>query len=213
MSIIRKMFNPKNLGNNKTTMFGGFRPILTTLGSKSAKTWKSIKTFVSRNSNFFAAVGAGTATFLVTKAVSKLFESAEQTNTRKQLKYGSSDPREYERAETRHHLRTLGTVADRMAYMDPESNQFRDNIAVLVAVYNDMIVSLPGDSASFATTANTFYGSMYRLGIQPDVDADDSKMITTMAVLKDNFVDEEEIASDLKNILILDGNVIPFKTA
>lgn len=213
ISIIRKVFNPKTWNVTKNTMFGGFRPIASLFKGRVQGTWKSIKIFVGKNSNFFSAVAAGSATFLVTKAVSLLVDNANDVNERKSKKYGSTNPQVYAVAESRDHMRKLSNLSNRLAYMDPDSSEYRDTLSIVIAVYNDMLVSLPQDQAGFASIANSFYGSMYRLGVQPDMDADDSKIISMFALAKDNSLDFSEIKNDIENLVLVDAYSVPLKSA
>jgi len=175
--------------------------------------WGKFVSFFRKNKAWFAGIGAGVAAGLIVRAISRLWEKGEESETRKDIRFGSGEGRNSR--EFRAYLQTVIDMATELKYTSNiDSDLAHGAFSAMIVHYHLAIVNAPTDNTvDFAVTVDRLVGGAARAGVTLEDSGKSSYVVSRFRTAKDNEETPADISHDLMKVLELDQLDLPLKMA
>lgn len=174
--------------------------------------WGRFVRFFGKNKAWFAGIGAGVAAGLIVRAISKLWDAAEATDSAKAVRFGSGDGSS--QREWRSYLQTVIDSASELKYTsNVDSDSAHATLAAMIIAYHQAMVNCPTDNTTdYCVTVDRLIGGAARAGITLEDSGKSSYVVSKFRTAKDNEELPEDISHDLVKVIELDQLDLPLRS-
>jgi len=175
--------------------------------------WGRFVRFFRKNKAWFAGIGTAVAAGLIVRAISKMWDSAEATEAKKDMKFGSGENRDSR--EFRHYLQVVVDCATELKYTsNPDSDAAHAAMAQMIIHYHLALVNAPTDnSTDYCVTVDRLVGGAARAGVTLEDSGKSSYVVSRFRSAKDNEELPSDISHDLIKVIELDQLDLPLTNA